>query len=135
LRLRNTLTNTVTGSFNLLTDLTYLYATGNSTISGDFKNISSKLTYVYLTPCTVVDYTSGGSWVALNAASTLQIEPAVGYGLSSDEVDNIIIDVAATKVAGRVVTVKLQGSNAGRTAASDAARAVIIADGGTVTTN
>jgi hypothetical protein len=128
-------TNTLTGSFNLLTLLTRISVTGNNTISGDPKIISGGMNFFYLNPCRIVDYTSGGDWSSISAGGSIELRPSVGYGLSSAEVDLLLNEISATKVEGRAVAVVLLGSNAPRTAASDAARADILADGGSVFTN
>ncbi len=126
---------TITGSVEALTSLTRLYATGSNTISGDLSIISSTLTYILLVPCGIVTYTAGGDWSSIAASGTIRIEPGGGYGLDEDEVDLFIIEVESTRTASRAIHLTLTGSNAARTAASDAAVAAIIADGGTVTTN
>jgi len=154
-RLSGGLNTNISGSINLLTGLTYIqlyltsisgnldncpgltriYVASNHTLSGDLKIQSATLTYVYISGGRIVNYSAGGNWGALLANGTLQIDPAVGYGLSSDEVDLLIIEAEATRVADRRINITLRGSNAARTSASDAARAAIIADLGTVVTN
>jgi len=99
------------------------------------KFISSGLTYCVLNPCAVVDYTSGGDWGSIQVSGYIRISPSVGYGLSSAEVDLLIIEIENTKEGGRAVIVILTGSNAVRTSASDAAVTAIENDGGSVTTN
>jgi peptidoglycan/xylan/chitin deacetylase (PgdA/CDA1 family) len=128
--------NTLSGSFEGLTNLTYLrIESNNARVAGDLKVISSKLTLCWLNQCAVVDYTSGGNWGSISAAGYIYVLPATGFGLASAEVDLLLQEIAATKVAGRAVNVNLTGSNAARTSASDEARATILTDGGAVTTN
>jgi len=127
--------NTLSGSIAGLTSLTYVNLGGSNTISGDLNIVSSGLTACTLTTCQIVTYTAGGDWSAIIDQGYIQVDPAVGYGLSSAEVDLFIIEVEATRAAGRHLHLQLTGSNAARTAASDVAVAAIIADGGTVTTN
>lgn len=134
LKLYNTLTINATGSWDNC-PLTYFYIALPSQVYGNPKNISGTITYCYLNGCRIVDYTVGGNWSHVAASALLQFTASVGYGLSSGEVDQLIIDVAATKVAGRAIQLYINGANAPRTSVSDAARSLIIADGGVVVTN
>ena len=128
--------NTLSGIINALTSLTYLDVSGSNTISVDLSLISAGLRYCYITGNNqIVTYTAGGDWSSIPDQYDIRVDPAVGYGLSSAEVDLFIIEVEATRAAGRHLHLTLTGSNAARTAASDVAVAAIIADGGTVTTN
>jgi len=96
--------------------LTELYVTGNNTLSGDLKNIVSHLTNIYLWPCAMVDYTAGAVWKNAN----ILINSTVGSGYSATEIDNILIDMAASNImSGKTITLK--GSSAARTAASNTA--------------
>ena len=64
----------------------------------------------------MVDYTAGQVW----PNTRVTINPSVGYGYSSTEIDNMLIDMAASNImSGKTIT--LQGSSAARTAASNAA--------------
>lgn len=133
---RVTGSNTLTGDFTNLISLTSIYVLGNNTLTGDFNIISNGLAYgCTLNPCRVVTYSAGGNWSAIPASGDIKVNPSVGYGLSSAEVDLFIQEVEATRAADRHLHIILQGSNAARTAASDAAVAAIVADGGAVTTN
>lgn len=127
--------NTLSGSLNALNKLAWLNIAGGNLITGDVKNISAVMTRCYVINGRMDTYTSGGDWSKISAGGTVTIKPVAGYGLSSAEVDLLIQEIAATKVAGRAVVVDLRGSCLARTAASDAARNAIVADGGTVTTN
>jgi peptidoglycan/xylan/chitin deacetylase (PgdA/CDA1 family) len=127
--------NTVTGSLEALTLLTYLSLLGNNTVSGDMSKMCSNLTTVYLYPCAMTIYTAGGNWNKISSQGTVSIRPGVGYGYASDEVDLIINEIEATRVADRHLHIILTGSSAARTAASTGAVNAIIADGGAVTTN
>jgi hypothetical protein len=129
-------TNTLTGSFNALASLTYVKVSGSNTISGDLKLISTNLTYFSLNLCAVILYTAGGSFANIpTSSSIIRINPSAGYGLTTAMVDQLIIDINTTRVAGRAINVTLQGSNQTKSAASTAARNAIIADGGTCYTN
>jgi hypothetical protein len=100
--------------------LTYLYVTGSNTISGDLNPIVSDLTECYLPANAMVDYTSGATW----GNTRVTINPSATYGYSSAEIDNMLIDMAAS-VALISKTITLQGSSAARTAASNAAVATL----------
>ena len=129
--------NTVTGNLEGLTSLgLYLFITGSNTVTGDLSKISAGLQAVQITGNNqIVTYTAGGDWSSIADQSSITVIPAVGYGLSSAEVDLFINEVESTRFANRHLHLTLTGSNAARTAASDVAVAAIISDGGTVTTN
>ncbi|MDA3953113.1 MAG: hypothetical protein PF485_05670 [Bacteroidales bacterium] len=116
-RLQVTGSNTLSGSITGLTSLTFLIVTGSNTLAGDLNPIVSDLTpYCYLVPCTMIDYTSGATW----GNATINIQPSAGYGYDSTEIDNMLIDMAASNsLSGKTIT--LTGSSAARTAASDIA--------------
>jgi hypothetical protein len=123
--------NTTSGSITGLTLLTYLGVCGNNTISGDLNPIVSGLDqHCLLSPCAMVDYSAGATWCNV----TITINPSTGYGYSSIEIDNMLIDMAASlALVNKVIT--LRGSSAARTSASDAAVATLVARGCTVVTN
>jgi len=120
--------NTLSGSVAALTSLTLLSVRGSNTLSGDLNPVVSDLTYCYLSPCAMVDYTAGATW----GNTEVTINPAATYGYSSTEIDNILIDMAAS-VALISKTITLQGSSAARTVASDAAVATLTGVGRTCT--
>ena len=124
--------NTLSGSVEALTLLTSLYVTGSNTLSGDLNPVVSDLTYCVLNSCGMVDYTAGATW----GNAVIIINPSAGYGYSATEIDNMLIDMAASvALIGKTITLK--GSSAARTAASDAAVAILIGAGrnNTVLTN
>ena len=122
--------NTVSGSVAALTSLTWLAVTGSNTLSGDINPIVNGITYLYLPTCAMIDYTSGATW----SNATVTINPAVGYGYDSTEIDNILIDMDNSAVfSGKTIT--LQGSSAARTTNSDTAVNDLVAAGNTVITN
>jgi len=127
--------NTLSNSIEPLTLLTFLQVAGSNGLVGDLSIISDGLTACTVNPGQMVTYTSGGDWSSIVDQGNIVVNPAGGYGLDEDEVDLFIIEVEDTRAAGRHLHLTLQGSNAPRTAVSDAAVAAIIADGGTVTTN
>jgi len=121
---RNIITNTITGDITNHTALTYLRVSGSNTIYGDIStnSVPNGCTYFYLNSCAMVSYAgSGVSWPNIS----ITINPSAGYGYSSTEIDQILIDMAASGLTG--VTITLQGNNAARTSASDAAYSTLSA--------
>ena len=108
--------NTLSGSVTALISLTVLHVTGFNTLSGDLNPVVSDLIICTLDPCAMIDYTAGATW----GNTTIMINPSAGYGYDSTEIDNMLIDMAASvALISKVIT--LQGSSAARTAASNAA--------------
>lgn len=123
--------NTLSGSIAALTSLTYLQVRGTNTISGDMNPVVNGITYFYISGNNHMDtYTAGATW---SIAGTCLINPYTGYGYSSTEIDNILIDLNNSGVINSTIT--LQGSSAARTSASDAAVNNLVANGCTVNTN
>lgn len=114
--------NTLSGDVSALTSLIFLFVSGSNILSGDLNPIVSDITgYCYIAGNNqMVDYTSGATW----GNAEILINPAAGYGYDEDEIDNMLIDMAAS-VALISKTITLQGSSAARTAASDAAVATL----------
>ena len=148
--------NTITGNLSSLpTDLTYFQCSGSNTITGNLSSLPAVLTYFVCSGyntitgnlsslpavmssfnCTgyntVADY-SGKTWA--NNQRRVYHVPISGGGLSSAEVDQLLIDLASA--GGTWSTEKqvyLKGTNAARTSASDAAVATLVSKGVTVTT-
>lgn len=131
-RSNNALTGDLSG---LPSSLTYLHILGNNTLSGDMNDLPLELTYVYiLGQNEIADYTSGH--VFNSTFDNFQINQASGFGLSSTEVDNLLIDLAtyATTWVGSKY-VNIAGNNAARTSASDAAVSTLQGLSVTVITN
>jgi len=126
--------NTVSGDLtNLPAGLTYFSCHGSNTLSGDIANLPSGLTVFYCYGSnTIADY-SGKTWTTKPA--TFVVVPVGVGGLSTAEVDQLLIDFDDDLVwaIGNVIT--LTGTNAARSAASDAAVASMVAERATVTTN
>jgi len=126
--------NTVSGDIaNLPASLTFFRCSGSNTVSGDIANLPASLTYFFCYGSnTIADYT-GKTWTTKPA--TFRLVPVAPGGLSTAEVDQLLIDFDDDLVwaAGNVII--LTGTNAARSAASDAAVASMVAEGATVTTN
>lgn len=80
---------------------------------------------------TISDYTSPRTWAA--NMKEVEVSPVSG-GLSSSEVDNLLIDLSQTTFAP-AATITLKGVNASRTSASDSAVITLTNKGVTVLTN
>jgi hypothetical protein len=155
-RLTCTGSNTIAGDLNSLpVALTYLYCTGSNTVTGNLSSLPAGLTTLILGGSNTVtgnlsslpagltyfrcfglnsvsDYTSPKTWP--NNINHFQLTPASG-GLSSTEMDNLIIDLNGSTWAGTSRTLTLTGTNASRTSASDAAVVSLSLKGVTVVTN
>ena len=148
--------NTVSGDINLPTGLTYFRCSGSNTVSGDIANLPTGLTVfncygsntvlgdlanlptgLTVFNCsgsnTVSDYTTPHTWTT--NFSTFRLVPVGAGGLSTAEIDNLLIDFDADLVWASGNTIILTGTNAARSAASDAAVANMEAEGASVTTN
>ena len=127
--------NTISGDIaNLPSGLMHFYCYGSNTISGDIANLPSGLTdYRCSGSNTISDYTTPHTWTTKPA--TFILIPVGAGGLSESEIDNLLIDFDADLVwaAGNVIT--LTGTNAARSAASDAAVTNMTNEGCTITTN
>ncbi len=149
--------NTLYGSVEGLVNVKRMYVGGSNTLSGDITKMAScaymvnssslnQLTgdvggagmaaFAYqlsqnliLTYCRIVDYTAGATWRNINVT----INPSAGYGFSTTEMDNILIDMANSGVMANK-TINLLGSNSPRSSASDAAVTTLEAAGCTVNT-
>jgi hypothetical protein len=126
--------NVTSGSINNLTPNIIRYInTGNNTTTGA---ISS-------TPANIIEYvntglntTSGYStkiW-AINQERILS-RPTIGFGLTSAQVDQILIDLSAVTVWAGVRIIDLRGNNGPRTALSNPAVLTLSINGVTVLTN
>jgi hypothetical protein len=126
--------NTVIGSLSSLPSvMTYFYCTGSNSISGSLSSLPSVMTYFYCTGSNTIDEYTTKAWA--NNQKTVYLVPVSPGGLSSAEVDQLLIDLAAA--GGTWASPKevyLRGTNAARTSASDAAVATLVGKGVTVTT-
>lgn len=127
--------NTIYGLLSNLSSIVQaLIVHGNNTIGGD---IGGTVTGLYqldiLGYNTISDY-SGKSWNTFQ--NRLIITPVAPGGLSSVEIDQLLIDINSDcTFAGSSRVVSLLGANAAPTAASAAARASLVAKGVTLYTN
>ena len=126
--------NTLSGDIaNLSSGLTRLEVYGSNTLSGDIANLPSGLTYLSVGGSnTIADYTSK-TWTTKPA--TFKLIPVSPGGLSTAEIDQLLIDLDddLTWASGDVIT--LTGTNAVPSSASDAAVNNMTSEGATVTTN
>jgi len=126
--------NTISGDIAYLpSNLVYLGILGQTTLFGDIAHLPSGL--AYLNCCglnTISDY-SGKTWTTKPVTFTLI--PTGAGGLSTAEIDQLLIDFDDDLIwaAGNIIT--LTGTNAARSAASDAAVTSLQSEGVTVTTN
>jgi len=101
--------NTTSGDIaSLPTELTYYYNYGSNTTSGDIASLPTGLTYYRNQGSNQVDtYTSGHTFDS-GIIYFLNL-PAAGYGLSSTEVNNLLIDLDASGMSSG--TIDLSGNN------------------------
>jgi len=135
-----TLTNfqTYTSGTNCTHDLSSLpvglityYNIANET-TGDINDLPISLTYYENRGSNHVNtYTSGHLFSS--SITTFIHLPTSGYGLTTTMIDNLLINLSSTLTAGGTIT--LNGNNAARSSASDAAVTTLIGNGYTVTTN
>ena len=126
--------NTISGDIaNLPVDFTTFACWGNNTISGDIANLPSGLTTFYCYGNNTISDYSGKTWTTKPAK--FYLVPVSPGGLSTAEVDQLLIDFDddLTWASGDVI--ELTGANAARSSASDAAVANIESEGATVITN
>lgn len=106
----------------------------SNTCFGNIANLPSSVNYFYNVGLNKVnDYTSGRVWASM--MNRVYHRPASGYGLSSTEVDNLLIDLANVIIWIEYKSIDIAGNNDPRTSASDAAVAILEGKGVTVITN
>lgn len=125
--------NTVTGNIaKLPISLTAFNCWGSNTVYGDIAGLPQSLTYFACWGNAIADYT-GKTWTTKPAH--FEFLPGGVGGLSTAEVDQLLIDFDADLVWAGGDTIIITGTNAARSAASDAAVANMIAEGAVVNTN
>jgi hypothetical protein len=123
--------NTTTGDIaNLPSGLTFYSNSGQNTTTGDIANLPSGLNYYSNSGQNTVSDYSGGN---LNSGITYFASITASGGLSSAEVDALLIELAST-VPG-LSYVNITGTNAAPTGASAAAISTLTGSGATVITN
>jgi hypothetical protein len=135
--------NTITGDIVYLPDtLLTLNLQGANTVYGDLNDLDSTLRYIYLLGDNAIsDYippSGGKTWYSLaNPPASFNFQPSSAGGLSSTEVDDLIIDLDASTTTSRTtaLSIYITGNNEPRTAASDAAVASLLVHNITVVTN
>ena len=126
--------NTVTGDItNLPSGITFFSCKGNNTVSGDIANLPSGLTYFGCWGSNIIADYSGKTWTTKPAK--FYIVPVSPGGLSTAEVDQLLIDFDADLTWASGDAIELTGTNAARSAASDAAVTNMTNEGATITTN
>jgi hypothetical protein len=127
--------NTTSGDIaNLPSGLTWYYNIGSNTTSGNIANLPSGVTYYRNQGSnTVSDYTPGsGGRAWANNFNRMHSVPVSG-GLTSEEVDELLIDLANATWGGSSRAVVLTGTNAPRTPDSNDAVAALEAQSVSVT--
>ena len=126
--------NSLTGDIaNAPTGLAHLYVYGSNTLTGDIANAPTGLIYLAVGGNnTIADYTTPHTWTTKPA--TFILIPVAPGGLSTAEIDNLLIDLDDDFV-WTTGTINLTGTNAARSSNSDAAVTSMTGQGATVTTN
>ena len=124
---------TISGNIsNFPSSLLYINVQGNNTITGDLADLPSGVTSVYLSgDNTINTYTQGRVWAA--DMETVGVIQTNGYGLSSSEVDNLLIDLADTTWSPG--TISIDSPNECRTSASDTAYSTLEGYGVNISVN
>jgi hypothetical protein len=129
--------NTISGAISdFQANMMAIVLGGKNTLSGDIDDMPSNVYIFQITGNNTIDtYTLGHTFRSL--FEYLICVPIAGGGLSSAEVDNLLIDFNSDVVTITFLTpaVTLTGTNAARTAASNAAVASLITKNYVVTTN
>ena len=128
--------NTISGDIaDAPSGLTSFTCIGSNSISGDLTNLPVGLIYFYCAGYnTISDY--GGTLWRTASMDRIYLIPVGAGGLSQAEVDDLLIDLDVGVVSWTgTKTILLTGTNAARSAASDAAVASLIGKGVSVTTN
>ena len=126
--------NTVTGDLaNLPSGLTTFSCDGNNTVAGDIADLPDGITHLGFVGSNIIADYSGKAWTTKPAI--FYLVPVSPGGLSTAEVDQLLIDLDADLTWASGDVINLTGANAARSSASDAAVANMVAEGATVTTN
>lgn len=125
--------NTLTGNVGTLPSvMTSLQFLGNSTVSGDLANLPAGTIVINIIGAGAsLTYTGGRVWA--NNMNQVNILPSAS-GLTTLMVDNLIIDLANVPTWIDYHQLVIAGASQGRSAASNAAVAVLLSKGVTVET-
>ena len=128
--------NTLTGSILGIPTTCYsIEFRGNNTVSGDIGLMQGSIRQITIYGDPTLSYTAGKSWPT--NFYRMDIRPQIGKGLTSAEVDAILIDLNNSGVTNGTNSglVWLAGENSARTKASDTAKTNLESRGFTVVTN
>lgn len=127
--------NTIYGDIaDLPVGLTLVDIYGATTVTGDLNDLPPLITVFRIVGLhTISTYTAGHVWA--NYMYAWEFSGSAGGNLSSGEVDNLLIDMSLISEWNGLKILSVAGLNAARTAASDAAVAILQGKGVTVTTN
>jgi len=126
--------NTVYGVIdNLPAGLIAFNCGGFNTITGDIGYLPTRVTYFKCTGSNTINSYTSRTWTTKPA--TFRLVPIYPGGLSSAEIDQLLIDFDNDLTWAPGDVIQLTGANAPRTSASDAVVANMISEGATVTTN
>jgi len=118
---------------NLPRSLTSFLSVSHSKVTGDLANLPKDLIFFYCGGTNnISEYTAGRTWSP--KMTCVHLQPAVGHGLDTKEVDSLLADLAKTTWAGEK-KVWLAGNNAPRSGASDEAVSLLEKAGVTVSCN
>lgn len=126
--------NTISGNLSTLKPaMSRFIIIGSNTVTGDIASIPVIMdTFIVRGNNTISTYTSGRAWPA--NMNTVVVVPASG-GLSSADVDSLLIDLDTGTTWVGDQSIELRGTNAIRTSESDAAVASLILKGVTLNLN
>lgn len=127
--------NTIYGALSgIPSGILNIFITGNNTISGDIGDLPTSVYQITIEGNnTISDYT-GKSWLV--SGYILKINPTGIGGLSSAEIDQLLIDIDTDCLfTANIKTIYLKGTNGAPTATSLTARNSLVAKGVTLTTN
>lgn len=124
--------NTVAGNIGELPEgLVYFRCIGSNTVTGDIADLPEGLNYF---DCfgsnTISDYTAGRNWA--EGMRYFRLLPETGYGLSTSEVDSLLLDLSRTEWASPK-RIWIAGPNESRSSASDEAIGFFLKEGVSVT--
>jgi hypothetical protein len=113
--------------------LQYFYINGTNSITGDLANLYVQtIEFTIMKNITKLSYTGRTNWPY--KLSRLYLQPNIGAGLTTTEVDNLLIDLANGGAANGAV-IYLAGHNSPHSALSNVAIGTLISKGCSVTYN